>query len=72
MNLPKEAAAVLERNRVAYARRAVRECKEATLDLSDEGLGDAEVEAIAEELTVGVFLFSVVVFSASFPRPPFA
>ena len=68
MNLSKEAKAVLEQNRVAFVRRAVRECKEAALDLSGEGLGDAEAEAIAEELAVGVFLFFVFAFSASLPR----
>ena len=56
VKLPKEAEVVLERNRVAYARRVVQECKEATLDLSGEHLGDPEAGAIAEELSVCVFL----------------
>jgi hypothetical protein len=58
VKLSPAAEAVLERNRVAFVRAAVQECKGAELDLSDQGLGNPEAKAIVEELEV-LFKFPV-------------
>ena len=48
VKLSAEAESVLERNRVAFVRSAIQECKETKLDFSSKGLGNAEAKAIAE------------------------